>query len=223
MRPLKALVTGFEPYGGRGRNPALEVARGIDGAEIAGMTVVGRGLLVRFDSLKGQLEALIESEDPHVMIGLGLWPGEPMIRLERVALNLADFEIPDNAGFRIEDGVLQANAATAIAATWPARRIQETLLAAGIPARLSTTAGTFLCNATLYTCLSGFQGKRGRRVCGFMHLPYLPEQVAELVDAVRREAKFELAQRSDLASMDLATMRRALEVAIAVCADELDR
>lgn len=223
MRPLKALVTGFEPYGGRGRNPALEIARGIDGAEIAGMTVAGRGLPVGYESLKGQLELLIEAEDPDVVIGVGLWPGEPMIRLERLAANLADFEIPDNAGCRIEDGLLQGNGATAIAATWPARRIQEALLAAGIPARLSATAGTFLCNATLYRCLAALQTKKGRRLCGFMHVPYLPEQVAELVGEVRRAATLELGQRSDLASMDLASMRRALDLALAICADEFGR
>lgn len=223
MRQLKALVTGFEPYGGRGRNPALELARGIDGAEIAGMTVAGRGLPVRYESLKGRVEELIEAEDPDVAIGIGLWPGEPMIRLERLAANLADFEIPDNAGCRIEDGLLQSNGAAAIAATWPARRIQEALLAAGIPARLSATAGTFLCNATLYSGLAALAARERRRLCGFMHVPYLPEQVAELVGDLRREAKFELGQRADLASMALGTMRRALELSLAACADELRR
>jgi pyroglutamyl-peptidase len=223
MRQLKALVTGFEPYAGRGRNPAMELARGIDGTEIAGMAVAGRGLPVLYEGLRAQVEALIEAESPDVMIGVGLWPGEPMIRLERLAANLADFEIPDNAGCRIEDAPLAGNGAAAIAATWPARRIQEALLAAGIPARLSATAGTFLCNATLYSGLAALAAKGGRRLCGFMHVPYLPEQVVELVGDLRREAKFELGQRADLASMELGLMRRALELALAACADALRR
>jgi pyroglutamyl-peptidase len=221
MRQRKALVTGFEPYGGRGSNPAFDLARGIDGASIAGMKIAGRGLPARFEGLRARLEDLIETEKPDLVISIGLWPGENMIRLERFAHNLADFDIPDNAGSRIRDGDLQSNGAVALKASWPVRRIQERMLAEGVPARLSETAGTFLCNATLYSCLETLEKQSGRRLCGFMHVPYLPAQVAELIGEIGREGKEELGQRADLASMDLAVMRRALELALEVCADEL--
>jgi pyroglutamyl-peptidase len=221
MQQRKALVTGFEPYGGRGSNPAFKLARGIDGASIAGLTVAGRGLPVAFEGLRKRLQALIDSENPDLVISIGLWPGETMIRLERFAHNLADFDIPDNAGSRIRDGDLQTNGAVALKASWPVRRIQQRMLAEGVPARLSETAGTFLCNATLYSCLEALERQNGRRLCGFMHVPYMPAQVAELIDDVQREGVQELGQRADLASMDLAMMRHALELALEVCADEL--
>lgn len=221
MRQRKALVTGFEPYGGRGSNPAFELAHGIDGASIAGLAVTGRGLPVRFEGLRQRLEDLIETENPDVVISVGLWPSENMIRLERFAHNLADFEIPDNTGNRTRDSDLQSNGAVALKASWPVRRIQERMLAGGIPARLSETAGTFLCNVTLYGCLQALEKRNGRRLCGFMHVPYMPAQVAELIDSIGREGTEELGQRADLASMDLAIMRRALELALEVCAGEL--
>jgi pyroglutamyl-peptidase len=221
MRQRKALVTGFEPYGGRGSNPAFELARGIDGASIAGLTVAGRGLPVQYDGLQARLQNLIVAEKPDLVISVGLWPGESMIRLERVAHKLANFDIPDNAGSRIRDGDVQSNGAVALKASWPVRRIQERMLAEGVPARLSETAGTFLCNVTLYACLETLEKQGGQRLCGFMHVPYMPAQVAELIAEVGREGTQELGQRADLASMDLAVMRRALDLALEVCADEL--
>jgi len=78
MRQRKALITGFEPYGGRGSNPAFELARGIDGASIAGLNVAGRGLPARFEGLHARLNDLIETEKPDLVISVGLWPGECM-------------------------------------------------------------------------------------------------------------------------------------------------
>ena len=97
----------------------------------------------------------------------------------------------------------------------PLHAIQRRLLEAGIPARLSSTAGTFLCNATMYTFLH--TGPAGRGVpCGFVHLPYLPEQVAALLEDLRKEQLLELHQRADLASMSLATMVEAVRIVLGV-------
>ena len=99
QRPV--LVTGFEPYGGRGRNPAAEIAKALDGRMIAGHQVVGRTLPVSYRGLVERLGALIDEHNPAATISLGLWPGEPVIRLERFGLNLADFEIADNDGGKL--------------------------------------------------------------------------------------------------------------------------
>jgi pyroglutamyl-peptidase len=208
-----ALVTGFQPYGGRGVNPASEVARRLDGAEIEGARVAGRILPVSFSALAAGLEALLRELEPAVIVSLGLWPGEPTIRLERIAVNVADFEIPDNEGALLRDDVVAAAAPTALAATLPLREIEQALLRAGIPARLSTTAGTFLCNATMYRVLR--TAPAGVR-CGFVHLPYLPKQVAGLLEDVRKAQVLELHQRADLASMGLATMVEAVQIVLAV-------
>src|SRR5207248_9307914 len=97
------LVTGFEPYGGGHINPSLEVARNLDGTAVASVPVVGRALPVDFRALQQRAHAVLTEIDPIAVLNLGLWPGEATIRLERVALNLADFEIPDNAGELVHD------------------------------------------------------------------------------------------------------------------------
>src|SRR5881396_3616120 len=158
-----ALLTGFEPYGGRRVNPATEVVTRLDGAEIEGVRVAGRVLPVSFGALRSRIHELMQKVAPVVVVSLGLWPGEPTIRLERVALNLADFEIPDNDGALLRDDVVAAAAPTAIASTLPLRAIEGALLRAGIPARLSTTPGTFRCNTTMYTSLHTARAGRARR------------------------------------------------------------
>jgi pyroglutamyl-peptidase len=216
-----ALVTGFVPYGGRGRNPAAEIAAALDGRRVAGMAVVGRTLPVSFTEIGRAVDSLLDEVRPCIVLSLGLWPGESVIRIERVGLNLADFEIPDNAGLLASDEPIQGNGATARYASVPVRKIEQALLAAGIPARLSTTAGTFLCNTCLYSFLSAAEARGGEAICGFIHVPYLPEQVAALLGRLKTEARLEAHQRSDMASMDLATSTRAVELALEAAVAEL--
>jgi pyroglutamyl-peptidase len=218
---MKALVTGFEPYGGRELNPATEVMRALDGTSIGATSMVGRRLPVSYELLPRRLDEILDEVQPEIAISLGLWPGEPMIRLERLAANVADFEIPDNEGTLLEDATIAAANAPAHFATLPLRRIEKALLDKGIPARVSSTAGTFLCNATLFTLLSRPAERNPAMRCGFIHLPYLPSQVAAFLQQQKRERKLELHQRADLASMDLATMVDAVRTAIAVTAAEL--
>jgi pyroglutamyl-peptidase len=215
--PETALITGYEPYGGRTANPAALMAQRLDGATIAGLHVVGRTLPVTLDGLAARLDALLEELRPALVIALGLAPGEPMIRLERFAVNLADFEIPDNAGRRWRDEPILGDGDTALVATLPLRRIEAALIGAGIPVRVSNTAGTYICNAALYHLLAAARRGGGRPLCGFVHVPYLPAQVADILRRAR-EGELELSQRGDLASMDERVMEEALRVAVAVSA-----
>jgi pyroglutamyl-peptidase len=160
-------------------------------------------------------ETLLRDVNPCIVISLGLWPGESLIRVERAALNVADFEIPDNVGHVAADEPVLDNGAAAKLATVPVRAMVDALLDAGIPARISNTAGTFLCNACLYSFLSAAESTPERVACGFIHVPYLPSQVADLVRRIKDEGVLELHQRADTASMELATGVRALELAIA--------
>lgn len=216
MPDRAALLTGFEPYGGRGVNPAYEVMRRLDGSVIAGVPVVGRALPVSYRELRTRIDRLLEEHKPAAVVALGLWPGTPMIRLERIAVNVTDFEIPDNDGAVLADESVDANAANALKSTLPLRRIEAALLAGGIPVHVSNTAGTFLCNAAMFELLHGLEA-RGRAVpCGFIHLPYLPAQVAEMLQRTRAERRLEREQRADLASMDIEVMVRAVRTAIEV-------
>src|SRR5436305_14488233 len=173
------LVTGFEPYGGRRINPAAEVAKALAGTIVDGFTVSGAILPVSQRGLGGRLEAMLAELAPAIVGSLGLAPGEPMIRLERFGLNLLDFEIPDNDGIRLADAPIEANGSTAVRASLPLRAIETALLEAGIPARLSSTAGTYLCNATLYGLIRRLEARLPTSLRGFFHLPYPPEPVAQ--------------------------------------------
>jgi pyroglutamyl-peptidase len=216
-----ALLTGFAGYGGRGRNPAGEAVEALHGRSIGGLAVAGRIFPVSYENLQSELWRVMDELRPRLVISLGLWPGEPMIRLERVGINVADFEIPDNEGAFVTDMPISDNGASAMIATLPLRGVEAALLDAGIPARISSTAGTFLCNATLYSTLAHAERLSPRPLAGFIHLPYLPEQVADIVREVRKNRALELEQRADIASMDLATTVRAVAIAIESSANSL--
>jgi len=208
------LVTGFEPYGGRRGNPAAEVAKAFDRSTIGGFVVIAAILPVSHHGLLARLGELIDATRPSIIISLGLAPGEKMIRLERFGLNLLDFEIDDNDGARPADAPIEVDGSTGVRASLPLRAIERAMLDAGIPVRLSSTAGTFLCNATLYGLIRILEKRLPAALGGFIHLPYLPEQVAQLLDDGKRDRRLEIGQRADLASMDLVTQIRAVTIAM---------
>jgi pyroglutamyl-peptidase len=220
MTERPALVTGFAPYAGRGSNPAADIANALDGCIIANVPVVARLLPVSLEEIAVKAESLLDELHPRIVINVGLWPGEATVRIERVALNLADFEIPDNRGLVAHDESLSANGPTAKFATLPIRKIEEAILAAGIPSRISNSAGSFLCNACFYNFLSAAEKKPGT-LCGFFHVPYLPQQVVGLLRELRKEARLEAHQRADYASMDVTTSTRAVAIAIETALREL--
>lgn len=136
-----------------------------------------------------------------------------MIRLERFGVNLNDFEIPDNNG-AIRRDPIEPDGPDARRATLPLERIRKTLLEAGIPARMSSSAGNFLCNAMLYGALGLLERRGATMPCGFIHLPYMPEQIAGMLDDMQGSQSMELHQRADLASMPLDLSARAVRMAI---------
>ena len=207
------LLTGFESYGGRSLNPAEEVVKRLAGTEIGGVRVVGHTLPVSYAELGARIARLIEEVRPRAVICLGLWPGTPMLRLERIAVNIADFEIPDNVGLMRRGPVVEGGADAYLSAL-PIHAIHDRLLDAAIPARLSASAGTFLCNALMYHALRSCAEHAPASPCGFIHLPYLPGQVSEMLRQIRERATVELHQRADLASMALDIQVEGIRIAI---------
>lgn len=212
-----ALLTGFEPYGGRGVNPAAEVARRLERERFGSAQVAARVLPVAFAGLEGRIETMVRELNPVLVVSLGLAPGEPAVRLERVGLNLADYSIADNAGAFLKDSPVALDGRVGAFATLPLRRIEQRLLESGIPATLSTTAGTFLCNATLYTFLRVLERTGSKAPCGFVHLPYLPEQVAGVLLQRSRDRAVESQPKAELASMHLDTMVQAVRLVLDTC------
>ncbi len=208
-----ALITGFEPFGEDDRNPSQEVARALDGRTVAGMRVAGRVLPVSMRRIAGALQAVLDETRPRLIVSLGLASGQSTIRIERYGVNLADFPIADNDGGREVDLPLAGNGPVAVATTLPSRAIHDALLAAGIPARLSNSAGAYLCNACIYLTAGEIAARGWDARFGFLHLPYLPEQAAALLAGPRAGR---LADQ--IPSMALELMVRAAELTLGVCA-----
>jgi len=201
------LVTGYEPFSTFDRNPSALVAQALDGTMIAGATVVGRVMPVDLAAMPGVLRDLLERLAPEVVLSLGLAAGTTGINVERVAINLADLSgTPDNAGAAVADASLAPGGPDALFATVPTRRIVERLHTEGIPATLSYSAGTHLCNAVLYHLLCSTHGVAPAYRAGFLHLPLLPEMA--------------VAPPQPAASMSFDTMRRAVEIAVDVVVSE---
>ncbi|MBI3637531.1 MAG: pyroglutamyl-peptidase I, partial [Candidatus Rokubacteria bacterium] len=147
------LLTGFEPFGGHRRNPSEEVVKALDGRRIGAAVVRGAILPVHHDEAWARFEPLLHDVAPRGILHVGLAGGRARIALERVALNVMDYEIADNAGFQARGEPCVAGGPAAYFSTLPLPAMRDALVADGIPACISHTAGTFLCNQMLYRTL----------------------------------------------------------------------
>ena len=215
----RILLTGFEPYGGLPSNPAAETVHALDGETIAGFRLVGRALPVSLERIEATLANAIDETRPSALLCLGLCPGEAAIRLERVGLNLADFALADNAGATWSDRPLIDGGVAARVSSLPLRAIERALLDAGTPARISETAGTYLCNACLYLALALLEKRCHDIPCGFIHLPMTPELAAHAMTAGAASAF----DRSVPASMELSRIIAAVRISVAETALQCQR
>jgi pyroglutamyl-peptidase len=198
------LVTGFEPFGGLDVNPSLDVAKALDGRAIGEAVVRSAILPVHHAEAAARVAHLLDETDPLAIVHLGLAGGRARIALERVAVNVMDYDTPDNAGYRAVGEPCVPAGPPAYFATLPLPAILAALLAEGIPAYVSNTAGTYLCNQTMYTTLHALARGGPTVAAGFIHLPLLPAMVA--------------ASGLEQPSMDASLMVRAVEVALGVVA-----
>ena len=193
------LITGFEPFDGEAVNPSWEVVSRLDNAIIGGCRVVARQLPCVFGEALIELNAAIDSLSPTLVLSVGQAGGRTDISVERVAINVDDARIPDNRGNQPVDTPIVRNGPAAWFSSLPIKAIVSALRDAGIPASVSQTAGTFVCNHVMYGLLhklSGIPEAKG----GFIHIPYLPQQAAAHPGAP---------------SMAAETVRQGLELAIA--------
>ena len=176
MKPLRLLLTGFEPFGGSRLNPSQQVALALHEAGLPGIELHTAILPVeRLGGPRALLEA-ITAVRPQAVLCLGEATRRAVLSIERVGINLQDYRIADNAGNQVEDQPVGADGPAAYFATLPVRAMLQAVLAAGVPAELSLSAGAFLCNQVLYTALHFIHTRRLAMQAGFIHLPSLPEQ-----------------------------------------------
>ncbi len=193
------LLTGYSPYRDAAYNPTGVLARRFDGRRIGGFRIRGVQIPVAVEAAGPKLRGLIRRERPNAVLSLGVAPGRSAVSVERVALNVLDFRIPDNQGQKYRDRPIREGGPAAYFSTLPVRPILAALKEARIPAEVSNTAGTYLCNFAMYTVLDEVAQNGGRAPTGFIHVPQVPEESLD---------------RPSQPSMALATTQRAIEIAL---------
>ncbi len=199
------VVTGFEPFGSHPVNPSEEVAKAVDARVGTGFVVRSVIFPVEHSRVAADVEALLDEHDPIAVVHLGLADGRARLSLERVAVNVMDSDLADNTGRRTAGEPCVPGGPAAYFSTLPLRPLLAALTAQGVPAGPSNTAGTYLCNQTLYITLHAVAQSGRPTLAGLIHLPLTPPMVAQ--------------SGADAPSMDVALMVRAVEIVLPLVAE----
>ncbi len=178
----KLLITGFDPFGGEDVNPSYEVVKALPD-KVGSIRLYKQLLPTSYKRAPELLVRYIDEVVPDYVIMLGQAGGRAGVTPERVAINCMDGKLADNDGVVMSDAPIEsADAPTAYFSTLPIRQMTEAIAKLSIPAYVSNTAGTFVCNAVMYTALFHLQKTRPDTKAGFIHIPYLPEQAERLTE-----------------------------------------
>jgi pyroglutamyl-peptidase len=172
------LITGFEPFNGDTINPSLEVARLLSSHRAEGVRLATAVLPVSIARIESALREAVSEHHPDAVIAVGQASTRVDISIERVAINIDDFRIPDNDGAQPVDMPVIPGGPAAYFSTLPIKAITQRLRAAGVPAQVSQSAGTFLCNHTFYLLCHLAATRYPAMRAGFIHVPPLPQQAA---------------------------------------------
>jgi len=195
------LVSGFEPFGGDTRNPSALVALALSGRRIEGHLVTGVVLPCVFGQARGELLSHVKRLGPDLVICLGEAGGRAAISLERIAINLEDARIADNAGAQPREQLIEPRGPAAYFSTLPLAAIAQALAQESLPVETSLSAGTFVCNHVFYGLMHDLSHQPQVRA-GFIHVPYLPEQA--------------LPKGGSTPYLELERITRAVELAVVV-------
>ena len=175
----RVLLTGFEPFGGEKVNPSGQAVAAVAAAPPPGLEVSAARLSCVFGLAIEELQAAIDRTRPELVVCVGQAGGRADLTVERVAINLDDARIPDNAGRQPVDQPIAEDGPAAYFSGLPVKRCVAAARAAGVPASVSQTAGTFLCNHVFYALMHLIATRRPGLRGGFVHVPYAPEQVVD--------------------------------------------
>ena len=206
---MKILITGFEPFNGSAVNPSQQIVQRLTAPD--GVDLVKAVLPVEFGQTTAQLQALFAEHQPDVVLSVGQAGGRAEISVERVAINIDNVKssngskmLPDNAGDTPVDEPIVPDGPAAYFSTLPLWEIVGAIQEKGIPAAISNTAGTYVCNHVMYITLHQAATKYPHMKAGFIHVPFLPEQIAHREDTHR------------LAAMPIEDMVKAVQAALNV-------
>jgi pyroglutamyl-peptidase len=197
---MKILVTGFDPFGGEKVNPAFEVIKKLS-TNIAGVEVIKLEVPTVFKKSIEVVTKAIDKIGPDFVLNIGQAGGRFAVSVERVAINIDDARIPDNINQQPIDLPIDPEGQPAYFATLPIKAVAQAIKDNGIPAIVSDTAGTFVCNHLMYGVLNHIYKNKLNIKAGFIHIPFLPEQVIN---------------KPNTASMSVETLVKSIETAVAV-------
>ncbi|MGX7091692.1 pyroglutamyl-peptidase I [Hutsoniella sourekii] len=195
---MKILITGFDPFGGEAINPAIEAVKRLPDT-IAGAEIIKVEIPTVFHKSAEVMRDKVRQHQPDVIINIGQAGGRTGITPERVAINQDDARIEDNEGNQPIDVVIQEDGENAYFSSLPIKAMVEAIHQAGLPASVSNTAGTFVCNHIMYQTLYLIDKEFPHVLGGFVHIPYMMQQVVD---------------KPDQAAMNLDDIARGLEAAV---------
>ncbi|WP_211442475.1 pyroglutamyl-peptidase I [Collimonas humicola] len=172
------LLTGFEPFEQEPLNPSWEAVRALEGWQCEGARVVARQLPCVFGTALQALDELLAEFKPMLVLCVGQAGGRSQLSLERIAINVDDARIADNAGRQPIDQPICGDGPAAYFSTLPIKGMVKAMRAAGAPAEVSQTAGTFVCNHVFYGLMHSLAQRAPAVRGGFLHIPYIPSQAA---------------------------------------------
>lgn len=172
---MKVLLTGFAPFGGETLNPSWEAVKAVKAP--AGMELHKLEVPVSFRASGELVCRIMDTLSPDAVLCVGQAGGRWEVTPERVALNVDDASLPDNDGDRPTDRPIDPFGPVAYFSDLPVKSMAQHIRKAGVPAALSNSAGTYVCNHLMYTVLHHGALHTPRIRGGFIHVPYIPEQV----------------------------------------------
>ena len=179
------LITGFDPFGGETVNPSWEAVSRLPDT-IGDYRLTKLQIPTIFSLAARTVLDAAKDDTPDVILCIGQAGGRDAVTPERVAINMASATIADNAGITPSEEPILPGGPDGIFSTVPVARMAEAIREAGLPGKISNTAGTFVCNDTLYRLLHHFAGT-GTRV-GFIHVPHLPQQARDGAPSMTQDA-----------------------------------
>lgn len=197
---MKILLTAFDPFGGESINPAQEVAAALP-ERIGGAEIVKLWIPTVFGKAAEMTARAMDELRPDAVVSLGQAGGRKAVTPERIAINWMDARIPDNAGHQPKEQFIEAGGPDGCFSTLPVETMAAAIREIGLPGEVSLSAGSFVCNEVMYRVLRHAARTMSGTICGFIHIPFLPEQVRE---------------KPDMPCLSLEDMVRALTAALEV-------
>lgn len=201
---MKVLITGFEPFGGEKINPSSEIVKALPDT-LAGAEITKLEVPTVYGKAAGIVLGKIKETAPDIVIMLGQAGGRASVSVERIGINVNDSAAPDNSGQKIENAPIVPGGPAAYFSTLPIRDIVAGLKETGVPAVISNSAGTYVCNSLFYGTMHGLSSEKRPAAAGFIHIPYLTSQVLD----------------RNLPSMSFETMLKGIEKAVEIAVRKL--